>query len=397
MDKLAIDGGTPVRTKPFPKWPIHGEVEQKLLMEVLQSGEWGGTARIKLAELEEKFAAYHDAKYAVTVVNGTVAITVALQAAGVQPGDEVIMPPYTFIATASSALMFGAIPVFVDVDPDTLLLDPDKVEAAITDKTKAIIAVHIAGAPANMTRLKEIAQKHQLRLIEDAAQAVGGRWENVGVGAIGDLGTFSFQSSKNINSGEGGMILSNNEAVAEMAWSLANVGRIREGGWYQHEHIGWNLRMTEFQAAILLGQMTRLDEQIALREKNAKLLTELLQDIEGIEVFKRDPRITTHAYHLYMFKIASGWTDRVSKDDLIAKLGAEGIGASPGYVPLNKNKAVLAEIEKWTGKRREFDCPVSERASEKEVLWLVQNMLLGTDEDIHEIAKAIQKVMRSYS
>lgn len=395
MEKLAIDGGTPVRTKPFAEWPIYGELEQQLLLEVLHSGKWGGTGRIKLPELEEKFAAYHDAKRAVTVVNGTVAITVALQAAGVQPGDEVIMPPYTFIATASSALMFGAIPVFVDVDPETLLLDPDKVEAAITDKTKAIIAVHIAGAPANMTRLKEIAHKHRLKLIEDAAQAVGARWENVGVGAIGDLGTFSFQSSKNINSGEGGIILTNSEELADMAWSLSNVGRVRDGAWYQHEHIGWNLRMTEFQAAILLGQMTRLDEQIALREKNAALLTELLQDIEGVEVFKRDPRITTHAHHLYMFKIASGLTDRISKEDVIAKLNAEGIPVAAGYVPLNKNKAVLAEIEKWTGERREFSCPVSEKASEKEVLWIVQNMLLGDEQDIQDIAHGVRKVMQS--
>ncbi|SHE11614.1 L-glutamine:2-deoxy-scyllo-inosose aminotransferase [Chlamydia abortus] len=395
MEKLAIDGGTPVRTKPFAEWPIYGELEQQLLLEVLHSGKWGGTGRIKLPELEEKFAAYHDAKHAVTVVNGTVAITVALQAAGVQPGDEVIMPPYTFIATASSALMFGAIPVFVDVDPETLLLDPDKVEEAITDKTKAIIAVHIAGAPANMTRLKEIAHKHRLKLIEDAAQAVGARWENVGVGAIGDLGTFSFQSSKNINSGEGGIILTNSEELADMAWSLSNVGRVRDGAWYQHEHIGWNLRMTEFQAAILLGQMTRLDEQIALREKNAALLTELLQDIEGVEVFKRDPRITTHAHHLYMFKIASGLTDRISKEDVIAKLNAEGIPVAAGYVPLNKNKAVLAEIEKWTGERREFSCPVSEKASEKEVLWIVQNMLLGDEQDIQDIAHGVRKVMQS--
>src|SRR5690606_30200120 len=256
-------------------------------------------------QIEEKFAAAHDAKYAVSIVNGTVAITIALQAAGVQPGDEVIMPPYTFIATASSALLFGAIPVFVDVEADTLLLDPDKVEAAITPKTKAIIAVHIGGAPAHLTKLKAIAAKHNLRLIEDSAQAVGAQWNGTGVGAQGDLGTFSFQSSKNINSGEGGMILTNDERMADMAWSLANVGRIRNGGWYQHEHIGWNLRMTEFQAAILLAQMTRLEEQMKAREHNGQLLTELLSGIDGVQVLRRDPGVTRHAYHLYMFKLDS--------------------------------------------------------------------------------------------
>lgn len=396
LQKLAIDGGTPVRTKPFPEWPIHNEVEEQLILEVVRSGKWGGTGRIMLPRIEEQFAAAHDAKYAVSIVNGTVAITIALQAAGVQPGDEVIMPPYTFIATASSALLFGAIPVFVDVEADTLLLDPDKVEAAITPKTKAIIAVHIGGAPANLTRLKAIAAKHNLRLIEDSAQAVGAQWNGTGVGAQGDFGTFSFQSSKNINSGEGGMILTNDERLADMAWSLTNVGRIRSGGWYQHEHIGWNLRMTEFQAAILIGQMTRLEEQMAARERNGKRLTELLSQVEGIQVLRRDPGITRHAYHLYMFKLDPVWADRIDKNEVIKRLVAEGIPAAPGYVSLNTNKAVLSETKKWTGEDRFYSCPISERACEKEVLWLHQNMLLGDATDIDDIAEAVSKVMHSY-
>jgi dTDP-4-amino-4,6-dideoxygalactose transaminase len=394
--KLAVDGGSPVRTKPFQQWPVFGELEEQLILEVVRSGKWGGTARIKLAELEEMFAALHDAKHAVSVVNGTVGITAALQASGVQPGDEVIMPPYTFIATASAALMFGAIPVFVDVEPDTLLLDPEKVEAAITPKTKAIIAVHIGGAPANMTRLMEIAKKHNLRILEDSAQAVGAQWNGVGVGAIGDLGTFSFQSSKNINSGEGGMILTNDQELADLAWSYTNVGRIRQGAWYQHERIGWNLRMTEFQAAILLGQMSRVQDQLEVREKNGQLLTGLLEGIDGIRVLRRDPRITRHAYHLYMFRIEPELTGKVEKEDVIRKLTAEGIPAAPGYVSLNKNKAVIVETKKWTGQERVWECPVSEKACDKEVMWLHQNMLLGNEADMHDIARAVQKVMQSY-
>jgi dTDP-4-amino-4,6-dideoxygalactose transaminase len=241
MDQLAVFGGTPVRTEPFPVWPIYGEEEEKLLLEVLRSQKWGGTGKSavpelapKLPELELRFADMHEAKHAVSVVNGTIGITVALQAAGVRPGDEVIIPAYTFIATASSALLFGAIPVIVDVDPDTLLIDPDKVEAAITPKTKAIVAVHIAGAPADMTRLQSIAKRHNVRLLEDSAQGVGAEWDGRRVGAIGDLGTFSFQSGKNITAGEGGIILTNDDELADRAWSLANVGRIRQGGWYQH-------------------------------------------------------------------------------------------------------------------------------------------------------------------
>jgi dTDP-4-amino-4,6-dideoxygalactose transaminase len=396
MSRLAVDGGTPVRTKPFPAWPIYGEAEERLLLEVLRSGKWGGVGRVKLEEAEQRFAALHDAKYAVSVSNGTVAISLALRAAGVRGGDEVIMPPYTFIATATSALMIGAIPVFVDVEADTLLLDPEKVEAAITPRTKAIIAVHIAGGPANMDRLKEIAAKHGLKLIEDAAQAVMAQWNGVGVGALGDAGTFSFQSSKNLNSGEGGMILTNDKELADMAWSVANVGRIRDGAWYQHEHIGWNFRLTEFQAAVLLAQMTRLEEQTALREKNAALLGELIAGIDSVSAMRRDPRVTRHAYHLYMFRVSKDVTGSAGKQEFIRRLAAEGIPVHAGYVPLNRNRAVLSEIRQLTGEEREDSCPVCEAACEDEVLWLHQNVLLAEQEAMDDIAKALQKTVDSF-
>ncbi|MEF3308238.1 DegT/DnrJ/EryC1/StrS family aminotransferase [Paenibacillus sp. GYB004] len=396
MERLAINGGSPVRTTPFPVWPVFGEEEELYILEVVRSGKWGGTNRNKLPVFEEKFAAMHGAKHAVSVTNGTIGLTVALQAAGVKPGDEVIMPPYTFIATASAALLFGAIPVFVDVEPDTLLLDLDKVEAAITPRTKAIIAVHIAGAPVNMTRLNEIAAKHGLRIIEDAAQGVGAAWDGRPVGALGDFGSFSFQSGKNVTAGEGGIILTNDEELADIAWSLANVGRIRQGAWYQHERIGWNLRMTEFQAAILLAQLTRYDEQLQRRDRNAKLLTGLISEIGGFRTLKLDSRTTQHAHHLYMFGLTSEAADTIGKADFIRKVHAEGIPLLPGYVSLNCNRAVVAEIEKWTGEKRETSCPVSERFDEREGLWLHQNVLLGTEQDMHDIAQALGKVMNSY-
>src|SRR5690625_5000602 len=199
MTKLAIDGGEPARKEPFPKWPIYGKEEEEQVLDVVRSGKWGGTGAVhsseyqeKLAEFIDKFKDFQGADYGVPVVNGTMAITVALIACGVKAGDEVIMPSYTFIATATAALIFGAVPVFVDVEEDTLLIDPEKVEAAITPKTKAIMAVHIGGAVANMTRLKEISEKHDLALVEDAAQVVGAQWEGKGAGTLGDLGTFSF-------------------------------------------------------------------------------------------------------------------------------------------------------------------------------------------------------------
>jgi dTDP-4-amino-4,6-dideoxygalactose transaminase len=395
MGKLAVNGGTPIRTKPFTKWPIHGELEEKMVLEVIRSGNWGGVLPDKIKQLEEEFAALHGANYAVSVNNGTVALTIALLAAGVDKGDEVIIPPYTFLATATAPLLIGAIPIFVDVD-ETMLIDPDLVEAAITPNTKAIIAVHLAGGLANMTRLKEIAAKYNLVLIEDAAQAVTAKWEGQGAGTLGDLATFSLQSSKNLNSGEGGIILTNSTEMAELAWSIKNCGRIRNGGWYQHEIIGWNFRMTELQAALALSQMSRLEEQTILRAKNAKLLNELVTGIDGMQVMPIDNRITRHANHLYMFRLDKNITGKVEKADFIKKVNAEGIPLSPGYVPLNRNTAIIERIKKLAGEERLYTCPVAEQASEKEILWLGQNVLLGTEEDMFDIARALQKVIDSY-
>lgn len=403
MVKLAIDGGTPVRTAPFAAWPIYGEEELTQLKEVLESGKWGGAGgpakpgyESKLALMERRFAELQGAQHAVSVVNGTVAITVALQAAGLKPGDEVIVPPYTFIATASAALAYGIIPVFADVEEDTLLIDPDRIEPLITPRTKAIIAVHIAGAPADMTRLKQVARKHGLVLIEDAAQAVGASWEGQGVGSIGDIGTFSLQSSKNLNAGEGGILTTNNRDYWENAWSICNVGRIPNGGWYQHERFGQNYRMTEFQAAVVLAQMTRLEEQMRKREANARLLDEQLAGLKEIRLLRRDERITRHAYHLYLFKLAPEFANRVDKKDFVRKVNAEGIPLSEGYVPLSRNKSILDMIEMWTGERRVYDCPVCERACAKEAMWLTQNVLLSDEQAIYDVAEALRKVIRSY-
>ncbi|MFC4075817.1 DegT/DnrJ/EryC1/StrS family aminotransferase [Salinithrix halophila] len=402
MEPLAIHGGPPVRKAPYPDWPVFGVEEQRQLTAALYSGKWGGTGerrtgeRPVIEELEERFARFHDAAYGVTLVNGTMAILVALQAAGVKTGDEVIMPPYTFIATASAPLLFGAIPVFVDVEEETLLLDPDKVESAITPRTKAIIAVHIAGAVADMTRLKDLADSYGLALIEDAAQAHGAQWEGKGVGALGHLGIFSFQSSKNMTAGEGGIILSNDRERIDRAWSLANVGRVRGGGWYQHERIGWNLRMTEFQASILLAQLDRLKEQLHLREKNAALLEELLGKVEGIRLIRRDPRVTRHAYHLYMFCLSPDRMRKASLSKFIRAVQAEGVPVVPGYPPLNRNPSVLRSIRDWAGEDRLQSCPVAEELADRQVMWLKQPILLTDGQGIRDVARAVEKVAAWY-
>lgn len=399
MEKLAIDGGTPVRTEGFGEWPVYGELERLLLLEVLESGKWGGSGKTKpgyaakLPEAERRFAELQGAAYAVSAANGTVAITAALQAAGMKAGDEVIVPPFTFIATATAVLAFGAIPVFADIEEHTLLIDPDRVEQAITPRTKAIVAVHVAGAPANMTRLCDIAKQRGLVLIEDAAQAAGARWEGRGVGAIGDLGTFSLQSSKNLNAGEGGFIVTDHREYFEKAWSICNVGRVPGGSWYQHELIGQNYRMTEFQAAIVLAQLTRLEEQMCRREANARLLDELLGQIDGISLLTFDSRITRHACHLYIFKIAPDLGQGKDKQSFVKKMQAEGIPLHPGYVPLNRNEAVVQAVAALTGTTRIDDCPVCERVCGKEAVWLPQDVLLADEKAMHDVARAVRKVI----
>lgn len=402
-EKLAIDGGVPVRQGGWKaRWPVFDDLERKMIMEVLESGNWGGIFEYgsmhgKLPNMERKFAQLQEANHAIALVNGTVAISVALQACGVKPGDEVIVPPYTFVATASAPLAIGAIPVFVDVEEDTLLLDPDKIEAAITPRTKAIVPVHIAGGPANMTRIVEIAKKHNLVVVEDAAQAIGAKWDGRCVGTLGDMGTFSLQSSKNLNSGEGGVITTNDEQLLINAWSLINVGRIPGGKWYQHERIGQNYRMTEFQAALVLAQMTRLEEQMRTREANVKILDGLLSEIDGIKLLTRDPRVTRHANHLYMFKLDSDFASGIDKDDFINKVNAEGIFVLTGYNSLNTNEAIKQASKELSGRDHEYSCPVSERACEKEALWLTQVTLLEDEQAMHDIAKALEKVIKSYS
>jgi dTDP-4-amino-4,6-dideoxygalactose transaminase len=327
-DTLAIDGGTPVRSRPWPRWPIFDETEEQAILEVVRSGKWWSVEGTKVREFEEAFARFQDAQFAVCVTNGTAALEVALRAAHIGCGDEVIVPPYTFIATATAVLAVGATPVFVDVEEESLNIDPTKIEEAITPRTRAIIPVHIAGCPADMDGVLEIARKHNLLVIEDAAQAHAAEWKGTKVGAIGDMGCFSFQASKNLNAGEGGAVLTNNPHWADQVWSVHNVGRVRGGRWYEHHVLGSNFRMTEFQAAILLAQLKRLPEQTERRTQNAHRLTEMLSQIPGIRPPRPDPRVTRHAYHLYIFRYDKNHFGGRPREDFLKALNAEGIPCS---------------------------------------------------------------------
>lgn len=404
MDKLASEGGPPTRTVPFPSWPVWDEREERLLLEVLRSGQWGILDGGKVARFQERFAEFQGAKHALCVTSGTTALEVAMRALGVGPGDEVITTPYTFVATPSAAFLVGARPVFVDIDPATYLIDPVKVEAAITERTRAIVPVHIGGCPCDMDAITEIARQHGLYVLEDACQAWGASWRGRPVGAIGDLGCFSFQASKNINAGEGGAIVTNDPELAERCWSLHNVGRVREGAWYQHEFLGWNYRMTEWQGAILLAQLERLPEHIERRADNAAYLAARLGEVEGITPAVVDERVTGHAWHLFIASYDPAAFGGQTCAAFLRMLAAEGIPCSAGYVPLNRTPALrramaeqAGEIEPWEATEADLPelpaCPVAEDLCQRTV-WFQQRMFLGDHEDIDDIVAAVAKIQQ---
>jgi dTDP-4-amino-4,6-dideoxygalactose transaminase len=391
MSALAINGGTPVRTKPFAAWPVFGREEEDALLRALRSGVWGSIDGTFVKELEVEFAKLQAARHAIATVNGTMALSVALKALGIGPGDEVIVPPYTFIATASAALMIGAVPVFVDVELDTLLIDPTGIDAAVTPRTKAIIPVHHGGSPADMDGVMAAARRHGLKVIEDAAQAHGASWRGTPVGAIGDIGTFSFQSSKPVNAGEGGIMTTNDDELDELLWSYRNVGRRRGGEWYEHVRLGWNLRLTEFQAAVILEQMKRMPAQQAHRTEAAAYLSGRLAEIPGAVPLRVPDGVTAHSWYTYHWRWLGAADGGLPKHAFAAALRAEGVPVFAGYVPLNRNEAVIAEIARLGGPVP-VACPNAERAESDEIMMFSLSILMGTHEDIDAVVEAVAKV-----
>ncbi len=398
--KLAIRGGEPVRKKDFPGWPVWNDSEREGLLRVLQSGKWGSLQGKEVESFEREFAAYQGAENAVAVTSGTTALEVALRAAGIEALDEVIVPAYTFVATATAVLSLAAVPVFADIDPDSYNLDPAAFENAITERTRAVMPVHFAGRPADMDAIQKIAREHDLMIIEDAAQAWGARWRGMSVGAIGDFGCFSFQSSKNITAGEGGIILTNDEELARLARSYMNCGRMEGGIWYAHYLAGGNYRMTEFQAAILREQLKRYPKQLEIRRQNVALLNRLLRELPGIAPLADDERVTENAAHLYIFRFDTRAFDMLKKEDFIQALQAEGIPCSGGYSmplyeqPLFRNLAFgpFTALLKNRIRCADLHLPNTERACRSEAVWIPQRVLLGTEEDMQDIARAVEKI-----
>lgn len=420
MSRLAIFGGAPVRTRAFPSWPVFDEQEERALLGVLRSGEWWryslgeatspsnpepARSPSQVAEFQRAFARSQGAAYGVACANGTAALEVALKALGVGPGDEVIVPPYTFIATASAVLMVNAIPVFADIDYDSFNIDPARVEQAVTPRTKAIIPVHFAGQAADLDAIFAIARRRQLYVIEDAAHGHGATWKGQGLGSAGDAGTFSFQASKNMTAGEGGMVITNDGNLAARSESYIWCGREAGAPWYEHYRLGWNYRMTEFQGAILLQQLKRLEAQNARRRRNAGHLTRSLSSVPGIHPLSVPDYATKHSYHVYIFRFSQEQFG-IPRSEFLAALEHEGIPCSGGYAhPLYRNPMFLRQDFYPRGcpascghYDRTLDyaafadlCPSAERAC-REAVWLEHRLLLGDEADMEDIVRAIDKI-----
>ncbi len=402
MDRLAIVGGTPIRREPYPSWPVHDERDIEAVASVVRSGRWGGYPYpgSETKRFGERFAETQGGGHPVLMANGSVTLEVALRAADIGWGDEVIVPAYTFQATAYAPVVAGAVPVLVDVDPESYCIDPDKIEAAVTEKTKAIIVVHLGAQMADMDRIMQIAERRHLVVIEDAAHAHGAMWDGRGAGTIGDFGSFSFQSSKILTTGEGGLLLCRTAESAARAAAIINCGRPMD----HHEPVsvfGVNYRMTELQAALGNVALERFLDQIAAREEAAAYFEEVIAGIPGIALLRREARITRRSFYRFVIKmdpVVVGAT----RDRVCAALNAEGVPCQSGWAPpmhrydLFQPQLSRLPIPATLPERFDFQSmsfPVAEKASLRESLWLNESIFRAGRKGVEDAKDGIAKVV----
>jgi perosamine synthetase len=406
----AMLGGRPVRSGIWPGWPVwNPETDENQFLEVLRSGVWSRADVV--TEFENKWAETTGTTRCLGVINGTNAIIASLVNLGIGGGDEVIVPPYTFVATVLAVIQTGAIPVFVDTDPETFQIDPQKIEAKITSRTKAILPAHILGLPADMESIMAIAEKNNLLVVEDACQAWLAEINNKKVGSFGNAGCFSFQSNKNLSMGEGGAIVSNDEEFMDRCYSYHNygnpygtmIGDVGSGTVI----LGTKLRLTEYQAAIGLAQMKRLDEETTIRSANADYLQAQLSNIPGILPYRLYENVTRAAFHLFPFRYNKDEFEGLTREEFQKALIAEGIPCTSGYTPLNKmsfipnafktknfKKMYPAEMLDYEKYMERNQCPMNDKLCD-EAIWFQQNMLLGDEKDMDDITEAITKIHRN--
>jgi 3-amino-5-hydroxybenzoate synthase len=398
-DKLAINGGEPAKRKQVPQWPVYDQRELEAVAGVIESRQWWRIAGSQVEYFEEEFAHYHAAHRALAVTNGTQALEIALAAAGLSRGDEVIIPAFTFISTATAVLRMNLVPVLADVDADTYCLDPEAAAMAITPNTRAIMPVHIGGHITDMDAIAEIADQYELLVIEDAAQVPGAEWKGHPVGALRTAGIFSFQAAKLITAGEGGIILSNDDDFIERCFLYSSCGRPATDRTYNHTVLGTNCRMSELHAAILRVQLTRLQEHTQHREQSAAQLDRLLAEIPGITPQGRDPRVTRHPHYMYMFRYDTAQFGGMDRGTFVEALNAEGVPAFIAYpavhrTPMFRNRAFGPHWNPSDPLLPDYvqvSCPVAEEIGAT-VVWLPHFVLLDDDEGQIELAAAIKKI-----
>ena len=394
-ETLAIDGGSPVREKRLPygqQW-IQDDDNQSIL-EVLKSN-WLTTGP-KVTEFEQEFKSFVNAREAIAVCNGTAALHAAVYAAKISPGDEVIVPPMTFAASANCVVYQGGKPVFVDVEKDTLLIDPKKIEKKINSRTKAVIAVDYTGQPCDYDELRKISDKHGLTLIADACHAIGGSYKGKSVGSLADLNTFSFHPVKHITTGEGGMISTDDPALAEKMRVFRNHGittdhRQREqlGSWfYEMIDLGFNYRLTDIQCVLGMSQLKKLPDWLKHRTAIANTYDKSFKEVKAVNpLIVRDN--VTHAYHIYMIQLDLDQL-RVGRTQVFSALVAEGIGVNVHYIPVHLHPYYRNHFDTGPG-----DCPVAEAAYERLITLPIFPRM--NDQDVEDVIDAVKKVVNAYT
>ena len=401
MSKLAIDGGSKIFEIPakVPAWPpVYPETAEKI-KELYLGRRWSFYG-VEELDFNEKFAEYTGAKHCNMMANGTVTLELAMQALGVGPGDEVIVPAHTWLATGEAVVYRGATPVVVDIEPDTLCMDPAKMEAAITPKTKAVIPVHLFGSIADMDRIMEIARKHGLKVIEDCAHAHGGRWDGKHVGTIGDIGSFSFQQSKIMASGEGGACITNDSELSEKLGRLSHIGSHRGAKQGQRGNpppkglLCHNYRVTDFQAVILLSQLAHLDEDTRLRAENADYLRKRLNAIPGIRVQAPGRRATLQSYYVFVTMVDhTHLKPGITRKEVIAALQAEGIEVGEGWGnPMYRHRLWTVPPDQFRIESNE----VAENLVMNEIMVTSLTWLMLTKPELAKFCDAFEKVMEVY-
>jgi dTDP-4-amino-4,6-dideoxygalactose transaminase len=390
----------------YPKWPIYDEKEINALAEVIKSGEWwcgapGAHQGNNVWAFQEEFAQLQGSEYCVAVCNGTVAIEASLMALDVGLGDEVIVSDYTFVASASAVIATNAVPIFCDINPDTLVMDVDKVEELVTERTKAIIPVHLGGNPVDMDHLMGIASNYHLNVVEDCAHAHGSVFKGKKVGNWGDAGTFSFQASKVITSGEGGAIICNNSELADKIYSYIDCGRKKNEYFYKHLSYGTNYRMTECQAAVLRIQMQKFSKQHKLRNQNAEYLMTELNKISGIRTMKPTPGTTNLGWYVFPLVFDPMEFGDLTKSKFYNILNDSGIPTDDCYPPLhslgcfkniNLKKGIDYSKANWGGERSDDKhFPIVSDVYSRSIEF-PQEMLLAPREKLNKVIEFIKSL-----